>query len=829
MTQGEAAILEPENGQLVLRDQLKDYSQRGRELENFSFLEFSLNTYQESKHVENPRNQRVHYIEGSGREHIARIVRSHGHETMPSFIGQWFPRNNDPRERVFYCASMMALLKPWRKLTDIEGDGFESTFERWKDDTSKSNKDIMENIQFYHEASQGAKRRSTEPQHVSVVEEQEYWEEQHSERSQDSIPLTEEDVDIARDNCLPRRDVNHGKLALSIAYNIGIFGDADSKGDGKSAKLANPRDLIQYAEWDAQIQNHVKKDLFKRNVVDNTQSIQPRAPVIHDPESPGAIPLQSGQGTKPTEPPKVSLNKEQQRAFDIVHSHLKATMAGRNPPQLKMITIGPGGTGKTVVINELTRMFASMGASDMLAKTATSGVAATLISGTTLHHWAGLPMIIRRTEGWIEKPSKKTKAKREKNITPTEYLVVDEASMATTEVFEATSAVAGFNKKDSRGNPTQPFGGINVILVGDFHQFPPPGREDLALFNRKPPTKTAVIGRAIFEQFETVVTLREQMRIQDARWMEILQNARTGDCTAEDIGEIRKLVVTEPDCMVPNFSEDPWSSAILVTPRHGVRNPWNDAAIERHCASTGNVLYTFDAEDTVGKERNELSMRERVIVAGMREKKTARLPSRTSVAIGMKAMVTWNISTDADLANGARGEIVDIVLDPREDPSTTREAKVSLKYPPAMILFKPVNKVVIKFPGLSEGLIPLFPTESTFTIELPSGSKTTITRRQLALTASYSFTDYRAQGQTIEYVVVDLGKVPSGSLSPFNAYVALSRSRGRETIRLLRDFDDKLFTTHPSNELRAEDERLERLDKITAEMYEAGYYSSWNL
>lgn len=771
------------------------------------------------------------YIEGSGREHQARVVRSRNHETMPSFIGQWFPRNDDSRERPFYCASIMALLKPWRNLADIEGSSFESSFETWSRSTTKSNRDIMENIQFFHDASHGAKRRRSEPEHGTFSESRDEPEPRDSALTtqyHDTQPLTEEDIEIARDNCMARRDVNHGNLALSIAYNVGVFGDAESKGTGKSAKIAESHDLIQYAQWDAQIKNHVKQDVFKRHVVDNTVSVSPREPTIPNPEGPDVVALESGNGDRGEALKDVALNEEQQRGFNIVRSHVQGNLAGRNPPQLQMLILGQGGTGKTVVINEITKLFASLGASDMLAKTATSGVAATLIAGTTLHHWAGLPMIIRRKDGWIEKPSPKTKARREKNITPTRYLVVDEASMATTEVFEATSAVAGFNKKDV-SDPTQAFGGINVILVGDFHQFPPPGREDLALFNRRPPTKTAAIGRAIFEQFETVVILKEQMRIRDARWMNILQRARTGDCTEDDVSEIRKLVVTEPDCSIPDFDEEPWSSAVLVTPRHGVRSPWNDAAIEKHCARTGNVLYTFDAEDTVGRERKELSMRERVIVAGMREKKTARLPNRTSVAVGMKAMVTWNISTDADLANGARGEIVDIVLDPRENPKALYGAAVKLEYPPAMILFKPANKATIKFPGLAEGLIPIFPTESTFSIELASGSTTTVTRRQLALTASYSFTDYRSQGQTIEYVIVDLGRVPSGTLSPFNAYVALSRSRGRDTIRLLRDFDDKLFTTHPSTELRAEDERLDKLDSTTKEMYEAGYFNSWNL
>jgi ATP-dependent exoDNAse (exonuclease V) alpha subunit len=75
------------------------------------------------------------------------------------------------------------------------------------------------------------------------------------------------------------------------------------------------------------------------------------------------------------------------------------------------------------------------------------------------------------------------------------------------------------------------------------------------------------------------------------------------------------------------------------------------------------------------------------------------------------------------------------------------------------------------------------------------------------MTPVYAFTDYRSQGQTINPVLIDIGPPPSGGLTPFNAYVALSRGQSRENIRLLRDFDDKIFTEHPSEFLRLFDER----------------------
>ncbi|KAH9030305.1 hypothetical protein EDB84DRAFT_1271462, partial [Lactarius hengduanensis] len=49
---------------------------------------------------------------------------------------------------------------------------------------------------------------------------------------------------------------------------------------------------------------------------------------------------------------------------------------------------------------------------------------------------------------------------------------------------------------------------------------------------------------------------------------------------------------------------------------------------------------------------------------------------------------------------------------------------------------------------------------------------------------AYTFTNIKSQGQRLEYVIVDIAKPPSGSLTGFNAYVTLSRSRGRDTIRL---------------------------------------------
>jgi len=141
---------------------------------------------------------------------------------------------------------------------------------------------------------------------------------------------------------------------------------------------------------------------------------------------------------------------------------------------------------------------------------------------------------------------------------------------------------------------------------------------------------------------------------------------------------------------------------------------------------------------------------------------------------------------------------------------------ITLKYPPAMILFKPDRETTLTFPGPPTGIIPLTPSQFKYMVTGRSGKKYKVERCQYAMTAGYAFTDYKSQGQTIEYVIIDsIGRPPTGSLSPFSVYVALSRSRGRGTIRLLRDFDPNLFQNHLSEALRADMKRIAKLNETT--------------
>jgi hypothetical protein len=112
-----------------------------------------------------------------------------------------------------------------------------------------------------------------------------------------------------------------------------------------------------------------------------------------------------------------------------------------------------------------------------------------------------------------------------------------------------------------------------------------------------------------------MVTLTVQIRVTDERWIRLLSRLREGECTVDDLAEIRKLVLTLNDEDVMDLTASPWSDAVLATPRHAVRTRRNNAMLQKHCVRTGHGRYVVLAEDTIGVERTALSIIDRVSAA----------------------------------------------------------------------------------------------------------------------------------------------------------------------------------------------------------------------
>ncbi|KAF8640291.1 hypothetical protein AX16_010186 [Volvariella volvacea WC 439] len=372
------------------------------------------------------------------------------------------------------------------------------------------------------------------------------------------------------------------------------------------------------------------------------------------------------------------------------------------------------------------------------------------------------------------------------------------------------------------------FAGIHVILFGDFHQFPPVKSPFGALYNPEHRNTLACIGSDIYQTFETVVILKQQRQVVDNEWNALLSRARIGECSAEDLRTLDAMVVNDATTKNPQWDTEPWNKAILVTSRHGVREGWNAQAVRRHMKLTGNPVFICPAEDICERNGQPISRRHQNLLRRTKSMGNRVLQHTIELSVGMQAIVTLNISTEAEMANGTRGTIADIILDPRE-PNHKQDDIVNLQFPPAMLLFKPDTCLSnVTFEGIPDGLIPIFPHKQRVTLVGRNKERTRIERRQYPITGGYAFTDYKAQGQTIPYAIIDLGKVPSGRLTGFNAYVALSRGRGREYIKLLRPFEHKLFTHHPCQHLYKEDQRLSSLDYKTLAKWVRQHYKDPN-
>ncbi|KIK14205.1 hypothetical protein PISMIDRAFT_17458 [Pisolithus microcarpus 441] len=242
------------------------------------------------------------------------------------------------------------------------------------------------------------------------------------------------------------------------------------------------------------------------------------------------------------------------------------------------------------------------------------------------------------------------------------------------------------------------FGGVSVIMCGNFHQFPPVAvgaSEPLYVpGNAQRDSTLSQVGRAIYEEFQTVVTLKQQIRVTDEVWRDFLRHLRMGRVQQHHLEMLRTLVLTNPSVTPPDFTSPPWAHACLVTPRHAVRQEWNHAAVYKQAHVTPGVVFECTAEDSIRGQPLSLVERYAFATRGSKGQHTGGgrksdyqgrrhnndLPDTIEISLGMLVMVTQNVETDLDITNGARGAIVDIVLHADEPPMTPIDGVVRLNY-----------------------------------------------------------------------------------------------------------------------------------------------------
>ncbi len=186
---------------------------------------------------------------------------------------------------------------------------------------------------------------------------------------------------------------------------------------------------------------------------------------------------------------------------------LEILLSGEN-----VLLTGPAGSGKTYVLNDFIRQAKKAG--KHVSVTATTGLAATHIGGNTIHAWSGIGVHDNLPEDFEDYLLKS----RRDIIETTDVLVIDEVSMLHDYRLDMVDYVARKVRDDER-----PFGGIQVVLCGDFFQLPPVNRRD----SRE---GSFVVNSEVWEELDPVICyLAEQHRQDDEVLLDILNSMRQGD------------------------------------------------------------------------------------------------------------------------------------------------------------------------------------------------------------------------------------------------------------------------------------------------------------
>lgn len=375
---------------------------------------------------------------------------------------------------------------------------------------------------------------------------------------------------------------------------------------------------------------------------------------------------------------------------------------------------GFAGTGKSYILNKLKEYFKKK-----LTITSTTGIAAVNVKGQTLHSWAGVGLCRNSIYNTVEKIKKRPTQYRQ--IMNCKILAVDEISMLNIEAFEYINEVLREVRECN-----DPFGGIQVIFIGDFFQLPPVEKEgeirhycfDSPVWNK--------LG------LKNVV-LKKNYRQNEANFITALAHMRENCLEIEDI-ELLKTRCTE--------NED--SDILHIFSTNEEANRYNLAKFNM----IDEPVKLFAAEDGVYRGtklvKDGFTESENYILEIF--SKNCRAEREIALKLGARVMLLINMDFNKGLINGACGNIIGF-----------NEEAINIKF--------------------DNGVIAAIPKH---TFEYYYNERVVAERVQYPLKLAYGITIHKSQGMTLDKLVVDCARIFERGQS----YVAMSRVRTLEGLYL---------------------------------------------
>ena len=429
---------------------------------------------------------------------------------------------------------------------------------------------------------------------------------------------------------------------------------------------------------------------------------------------------------------------------------------------------GSAGSGKTYTLNQYINYLRARRVP--VAVTASTGIAATHMNGTTIHSWSGIGIKDELSERDLTNLSRKQfLADRLKD---TAVLIIDEISMLHAKQLNLVNQVLKHIRKNDKA-----FGGIQVVVAGDFFQLPPIGSRGES--NRD---KFAFMSEAWLDAEFHICYLSEQHRQVSAASEggldldDILNQIRRQDVSFEAIAALEATYDQDVDI----------KRTRLYTHNLNV-NKIND----KELAELNGEMMRFEAT-AIGEDKLVDTL-----------KKTVRTQDELILKVGAKVMFIKN-NTELNVSNGTMGELIgfatvkvddsadkakaekDAKADAKNDSSTNDKAiededdiaDTKPKSKSKALSKKPVTQ---KMPvvRLNSGREVIAEPEE-WIIEDEAG-EVLASYSQVPLCLAWAITIHKSQGMTLDAAEIDLSR----TFELGQGYVALSRLKSLAGLQLL--------------------------------------------
>ncbi|KAI9335555.1 hypothetical protein BDR26DRAFT_790047, partial [Obelidium mucronatum] len=296
------------------------------------------------------------------------------------------------------------------------------------------------------------------------------------------------------------------------------------------------------------------------------------------------------------------------------------------------------------------------------------------------------------------------------------------------------------------------FAQLNVILVFDFRQLPPPPTGGPPLYTLKFQSKSEKLrlqdeaGQFMFSQFLIVVILRTCMRTSGP-YLRMLNQMCVGACDVHSLALFQSCMLQHPSCVVNMNDPSFWPVSILST-RNKRRDYVNDAGVKKFSIIQQQELVTFCSLDTYtdsAKRRKFLPASIQAALWEMPPTLTEHIAGLLRLCYGLPVLIKRNLSVGSGVTNGAEGFVVGWTSFDHQH------------YPGMNILDVLYVKLIGKYAetvfdqALGPGIVPIVPVSNAITVDIPGHGLCRISRRMHQVLPNFAMTDYASQGKGRQY------------------------------------------------------------------------------